>query len=177
MTLTSQNIFTPPINVNDMEKIEEMRVMRAIISAVLNNRKIVPGSELCSSSVCNIDDFDIEVMEKYLERWNQAIKEQDSKQAMSALQKQWRDLKDKHPDALLLFRLGDFYEMYNQDAQKGADILGITLTKRTNGKGKTVEMAGFPYHALDTYLPKLIREGERVAICDMCEDSKRQKRG
>ena len=177
MTLTSQNNFFKPLNVNNMEKIEEMRVMRAIISAVLNNRKIVPGSELRSSSVCNIDDFDIEVMEKYLERWNQAIKEQDSKQAMSALQKQWRDLKDKHPDALLLFRLGGFYEMYNQDAQKGADILGITLTKRTNGQGKTVEMAGFPYHALDTYLPKLIREGERVAICDMCEDSKRQKRG
>lgn len=162
---------------NDMEKIEEMRVMKAIISAVLNNRKIMCGSGLRSSSVHNIDDFDVEVMEKYLERWNQAIKEQENEQAMSALQKQWRDLKDKHPDALLLFRIGDFYEMYNHDAQKGADILGITLTKRTNGQGKTVEMAGFPHHALDTYLPKLIREGERVAICDMSDKPKRQKRG
>lgn len=159
-----------------MENIEEMRVMAAIVSAVLRNRKNMCGSGLRSSSVHNIDDFDVEVMEKYLERWNQAIKEQENEQAMAALQKQWGDLKDKHPDALLLFRIGDFYEMYNQDAQKGADILGITLTKRTNGQGKTVEMAGFPYHALDTYLPKLIREGERVAICDMSDKPKRQKR-
>lgn len=175
MTLTSQNIFTPPLNVNDMEKIEEMRVMRAIISAVLNNRKIVPGSELCSSSVCNIDDFDIEVMEKYLERWNQAIAEQEKEQADKAIQNQWNDLKAKHPDVLLLLRIGDFYVMYNQDAEIASEILGITLSKHSNSKFK--EQAGFPYHALDTYLPKLIRGGQQVAICDILEKPKQQKRG
>ena len=111
MTLTSQNKFFKPLNVNDMEKIEEMRVMGAIISAVLNNRKIVPGSELCSSSVCNIDDFDIEVMEKYLERWNQTIAEQEKEQADKAIQNQWNDLKAKHPDVLLLLRIGDFWQV------------------------------------------------------------------
>ena len=94
-------------------------------------------------------------------------------QKTSGIKNQWDDLKTKHPDALLLFRIGDFYEMYNQDARKGSEILGITLTKRTNGNIK--EMAGFPYHALDTYLPKLIREGQRVAICDMLEEPKRHK--
>lgn len=94
-------------------------------------------------------------------------------QKASGIKKQWDDLKAKHPDALLLFRIGDFYEMYNQDARKGSEILGITLTKRANGNIK--EMAGFPYHALDTYLPKLIREGQRVAICDMLEEPKRHK--
>ena len=94
-------------------------------------------------------------------------------QKSSGIKKQWDDLKAKHPDALLLFRIGDFYEMYNQDARKGSEILGITLIRRTSGNIK--EMAGFPYHALDTYLPKLIREGQRVAICDMLEEPKRHK--
>lgn len=174
MTLTSQNIFTP-LNVNDMEKIEEMRVMRAIISAVLNNRKIVPGSELCSSSVCNIDDFDIEMMEKYLERWNRTIAQHEKEQADKAIQNQWNDLKAKHPDVLLLLRIGDFYVMYKQDAEIASEILGITLSKHSNCKFK--EQAGFPHHALDTYLPKLIRGGQRVAICDILEKPKQQKRG
>ena len=91
--------------------------------------------------------------------------------------KQYNDLKQKHPDALLLFRCGDFYETYKEDAVKASNILGITLTKhskRMDEEGKPLKMAGFPYHALDTYLPKLIREGERVAICDQLE-SPRQK--
>ncbi|EYA36255.1 DNA mismatch repair protein MutS [Bacteroides fragilis str. 1009-4-F  len=90
--------------------------------------------------------------------------------------KQFLDLKAKHPDAVMLFRCGDFYETYSTDAIIAAEILGITLTKRANGKGKTVEMAGFPHHALDTYLPKLIRAGKRVAICDQLEDPKTTKK-
>jgi DNA mismatch repair protein MutS len=85
-------------------------------------------------------------------------------------------LKAKHPDAVMLFRCGDFYETYSTDAVVAAEILGITLTKRANGKGKTVEMAGFPHHALDTYLPKLVRAGKRVAICDQLEDPKMTKK-
>lgn len=90
--------------------------------------------------------------------------------------KQFLDLKAKHPDAVMLFRCGDFYETYSTDAIVASEILGITLTKRANGKGKTVEMAGFPHHALDTYLPKLVRAGKRVAICDQLEDPKLTKK-
>ena len=92
------------------------------------------------------------------------------------MMKQFLDLKAKHPDAVMLFRCGDFYETYSTDAIVAAEILGITLTKRANGKGKTIEMAGFPHHALDTYLPKLIRAGKRVAICDQLEDPKMTKK-
>ena len=88
------------------------------------------------------------------------------------LMKQYFDIKAKHPDAVLLFRVGDFYEMYGKDAVIGADILGIVQTKRAGGPGEFIEMAGFPHHALDTYLPKLIRAGRRVAICDQLEDPK-----
>lgn len=95
---------------------------------------------------------------------------------MTPMMKQYFDLKQKHPDAVLLFRCGDFYETYSQDAVTASEILGITLTKRANGKEKTVEMAGFPHHALDTYLPKLIRAGKRVAICDQLEDPKTTKK-
>ena len=91
----------------------------------------------------------------------------------SHIMKQWKELKAKHPDALLLFRVGDFYEMYEQDAKRGAEVLGITLTKRNTQAGPY--MAGFPYHALDTYLPKLIRAGERVAICDQLEAPKQKQ--
>lgn len=90
--------------------------------------------------------------------------------------KQFLELKAKHPDAVMLFRCGDFYETYSTDAVLASEILGITLTKRANGKGKTIEMAGFPHHALDTYLPKLIRAGKRVAICDQLEDPKLTKK-
>ena len=90
--------------------------------------------------------------------------------------KQYFELKEKHPDAVMLFRCGDFYETYSEDAITAANILGITLTKRANGQAKHVEMAGFPFHALDTYLPKLIRAGKRVAICDQLEDPKLTKK-
>lgn len=95
---------------------------------------------------------------------------------LTPMMKQFLDLKAKHPDAVMLFRCGDFYETYSTDAIIAAEILGITLTKRANGKGKTIEMAGFPHHALDTYLPKLIRAGKRVAICDQLEDPKLTKK-
>ena len=93
------------------------------------------------------------------------------------MMKQFYDLKAKHPDAVLLFRCGDFYETYAEDAVVAAQILGITLTRRNNGKENmpSTEMAGFPYHALDTYLPKLVRAGKRVAICDQLEDPKLTK--
>ena len=97
------------------------------------------------------------------------------KAAVSPIVKQYLDLKKKHPDAILLFRCGDFYETYKDDAVKASNILGITLTKsngRKDDEGKPLAMAGFPYHALDTYLPKLIRAGERVAICDQLEAPK-----
>ena len=92
--------------------------------------------------------------------------------AATPMMRQFLDLKAKHPDAVLLFRCGDFYETYCSDAIVASEILGITLTKRSNGKNdaaKAIEMAGFPFHALDTYLPKLVRAGKRVAICDQLE--------
>ena len=92
------------------------------------------------------------------------------------LMKQYFDIKAKHPDAILLFRVGDFYEMYGEDAVIGAEILGIVQTKRANGVAQHVEMAGFPHHALDSYLPKLVRAGKRVAICDQLEDPKLTKK-
>ena len=91
------------------------------------------------------------------------------------LMKQYYHIKAKHPDALLLFRVGDFYETFGDDAIRTAGILGITLTRRANGSASYVELAGFPYHALDTYLPKLVRAGQRVAICEQLEDPKQTK--
>lgn len=96
---------------------------------------------------------------------------------LTPMMKQFMSLKAKHPDALLLFRCGDFYETYLQDAVDASKILGITLTRRNNGGSKDpTEMAGFPHHALDTYLPKLVRAGRRVAICDQLEDPKLTKK-
>ena len=100
----------------------------------------------------------------------------DNEVVLTPMMKQYFELKAKHPDAVMLFRCGDFYETYSEDAVTASEILGITLTKRANGQSKTVEMAGFPYHALDTYLPKLIRAGKRVAICDQLEDPKTTKK-
>ena len=97
---------------------------------------------------------------------------------LTPILKQFYDLKAKHPDAILLFRCGDFYETYSEDAEKASKILGITLTRSSRTKdieGKPLSMAGFPYHALDTYLPKLIRAGQRVAICDQLESPKQSK--
>lgn len=92
------------------------------------------------------------------------------------LMKQYNGIKAKHPDAILLFRVGDFYETFGEDAIKAAEILGIVLTKRKNGAAATIELAGFPHHSLDTYLPKLVRAGQRVAICDQLEDPKLTKK-
>ena len=91
------------------------------------------------------------------------------------LMKQYFSIKRTHPDAILLFRVGDFYETFGDDAIKASEILGITLTRRANGAAAYVELAGFPHHALDTYLPKLVRAGQRVAICDQLEDPKLTK--
>lgn len=95
--------------------------------------------------------------------------------AETPLMKQYFEIKSKHPDAILLFRVGDFYETFSQDAIDASEILGITLTRRANGVAQSVELAGFPHHALDTYLPKLVRAGKRVAICDQLEDPKQTK--
>ena len=89
--------------------------------------------------------------------------------------KQYNAIKVRHPGALLLFRVGDFYETFGEDAIKASGILDIVLTKRANGSASHIELAGFPHHSLDTYLPKLVRAGERVAICDQLEDPKMVK--
>ena len=96
--------------------------------------------------------------------------------AETPLMKQYMEMKKKHPDAILLFRVGDFYETFSDDAIKASEVLGITLTRRANGAAAYVELAGFPHHALDTYLPKLVRAGHRVAICEQLEDPKLTKK-
>ena len=96
--------------------------------------------------------------------------------AETPLMKQFNTIKAKHPTALLLFRVGDFYETFGEDAIKTSKILGIVLTKRANGKAQHVELAGFPYHSLDTYLPKLVKAGQKVAVCDQLEDPKLTKK-
>ena len=96
--------------------------------------------------------------------------------AVTPMMKQFFEMKEKHPDAILLFRVGDFYETYGEDAIVASEILGITLTRRSNGGSGATEMAGFPHHALDTYLPRLVRAGKRVAICDQLEDPKLTKK-
>jgi len=100
----------------------------------------------------------------------------NQKYVETPLMKQYYSVKSKHPDAILLFRVGDFYETFGTDAIKASDILGITLTRRANGSASFVELAGFPYHALDTYLPRLVRAGQRVAICEQLEDPKLAKK-
>ena len=91
------------------------------------------------------------------------------------LMKQYNAIKAKHPGALLLFRVGDFYETFGEDAIKASKVLDIVLTKRANGLASHIELAGFPHHSLDSYLPKLVRAGNRVAICDQLEDPKEVK--
>lgn len=116
----------------------------------------------------NNHDAYVEILKNKGAQLSQNEKEQKGK--YSSIMKQWKKLKGKHPDALLLFRIGDFYEMYKQDAKRGSEVLGITLTKMN--ESKDFHLAGFPHQALDTYLPKLIRAGERVAICDQLESKK-----
>lgn len=121
----------------------------------------------------NNHDAYVEILKNKGAQLSQNEKEQKGK--YSSIMKQWKELKGKHPDALLLFRIGDFYEMYKQDAKRGSEVLGITLSKM-NGS-KDFHLAGFPHQALDTYLPKLIRAGERVAICDQLESKKTVSQG
>lgn len=121
----------------------------------------------------NNHDAYVELLKTKGAQLSQNEKEQKGK--YSSIMKQWKELKGKHPDALLLFRIGDFYEMYKQDAKRGSEVLGITLTKM-NGS-KDFHLAGFPHQALDTYLPKLIRAGERVAVCDQLESKKTVSQG
>lgn len=116
----------------------------------------------------NNHDAYVEILKNKGAQLSQNEKEQKGK--YSSIMKQWKELKGKHPDALLLFRIGDFYEMYKQDAKRGSEVLGITLTKMN--ESKDFHLAGFPHQALDTYLPKLIRARERVAICDQLESKK-----
>lgn len=105
-----------------------------------------------------------------------APKPKVAKVAETPLMTQYREMKKKHPDAILMFRVGDFYEMMGEDAVKASEILKITLTRRRNGKAGSIELAGFPHHALDTYLPKLVRAGQRVAICEQLEDPKQKQK-
>ncbi len=98
--------------------------------------------------------------------------EKQSSLTNTPLMQQYQEMKKKHPDAILLFRVGDFYEIFGKDAVEASETLGITLTRRVNGRDKYIELAGFPHHALDTYLPKLVRAGHRVAICEQLEDPK-----
>ena len=101
--------------------------------------------------------------------------EKKSSLTNTPLMQQYQEMKKKHPDAVLLFRVGDFYEIFGKDAVTASEILGITLTRRANGRDNYIELAGFPHHALDTYLPKLVRAGKRVAICEQLEDPKLKK--
>lgn len=117
---------------------------------------------------------------KYIET-TPTVKKEESKKSQSKgmsttlLMKQYEEMKQKHPDSILLFRVGDFYETFGKDAVEASEVLGITLTRRMNGKADTIELAGFPHHALDTYLPKLVRAGKRVAICEQLDDPKKVK--
>ena len=101
--------------------------------------------------------------------------EKKSSLTNTPLMQQYQEMKKKHPDAILLFRVGDFYEIFGKDAVTASEVLGITLTRRANGRDNYIELAGFPHHALDTYLPKLVRAGKRVAICEQLEDPKLKK--
>lgn len=108
--------------------------------------------------------------------WETVTEIESKKVAQTPLMKQWEEMKKKHPDAVLLFRVGDFYEIFGEDAQVASNILGITLTTRMNGKAAKIYLAGFPHHALDTYLPKLVRAGKRVAICEQLEDPRLRRK-
>lgn len=138
--------------------------------------------------ILNGDDYTIKLVESKDEISNakeetpttkeETKKAEEAKVELSPILKQFYEFKAKHPDAVLLFRCGDFYETYGFDAWEVSKILGITLTKSFKQKdkdGKPLALAGFPYHALDTYLPKLIRAGKRVAICDQLEDPRTKK--
>lgn len=133
--------------------------------------------EMKRSTSPDVDGTQLHEENEHREYHEEEKRQQQQMSNVPLIIKQYNDLKQKHPDALLLFRCGDFYETYKEDAVKASNILGITLTKhskRMDEEGKPLKMAGFPYHALDTYLPKLIRAGERVAICDQLESPKQK---
>ena len=148
------------------------------LAAVLYSDVLAGKLEEMKHSISpDVDGIQLHEENEHREYHEEEKRQQQQKSNVPPIIKQYNDLKQKHPDALLLFRCGDFYETYKEDAVKASNILGITLTKhskRMDEEGKPLKMAGFPYHALDTYLPKLIRAGERVAICDQLE-SPRQK--
>lgn len=133
--------------------------------------------EMKRSTSPDVDGTQLHEENEHREYHEEEKRQQQQMSNVPPIIKQYNDLKQKHPDALLLFRCGDFYETYKEDAVKASNILGITLTKhskRMDEEGKPLKMAGFPYHALDTYLPKLIRAGERVAICDQLESPRQE---
>src|SRR3954469_3453874 len=107
---------------------------------------------------------------------NRSMIKSAASEVETPLMKQYYSIKAKYPDAMLLFRVGDFYETFGEDAVRTASVLGIVLTRRANGSATYIELAGFPHHSLDTYLPKLVRAGMRVAICDQLEDPKLTKK-
>ena len=148
------------------------------LAAILYSDVLAGKLEEMKRSVSpDVDGTQLHEENEHREYHEEEKRQQQQMSNVPPIIKQYNDLKQKHPDALLLFRCGDFYETYKEDAVKASNILGITLTKhskRMDEEGKPLKMAGFPYHALDTYLPKLIRAGERVAICDQLE-SPRQK--
>jgi DNA mismatch repair protein MutS len=117
-----------------------------------------------------------EIKNRFPNTQNKIPLAKQKKAVETPLMKQYYQMKEKHPDAILLFRVGDFYETFENDAIRASEILGITLTKRANGSASYVELAGFPHHAIDTYLPKLVRAGMRVAICEQLEDPKKTKK-
>lgn len=148
------------------------------LAAILYSDVLAGKLEEMKRSVSpDVDGTQLHEENEHREYHEEEKRQQQQMSNVPPIIKQYNDLKQKHPDALLLFRCGDFYETYKEDAVKASNILGITLTKhskRMDEEGQPLKMAGFPYHALDTYLPKLIRAGERVAICDQLE-SPRQK--
>lgn len=148
------------------------------LAAILYSDVLAGKLEEMKRSVSpDVDGTQLHEENEHREYHEEEKRQQQQMSNVPPIIKQYNDLKQKHPDALLLFRCGDFYETYKEDAVKASNILGITLTKhskRMDEEGKPLKMAGFPYHALDSYLPKLIRAGERVAICDQLE-SPRQK--
>ncbi len=177
--ITKFDLKTPGREDDDVEESEKniklsnnnyTAIATGVLAAV-GGKENITGADYCATRLR------LEVKD------SSAVNEKAVKAAVSPLVQQYLDLKKKHPDAILLFRCGDFYETYKDDAVKASKILGITLTKsngRKDDEGKPLAMAGFPYHALDTYLPKLIRAGERVAICDQLEMPKQttsSKRG
>ena len=148
------------------------------LAAILYSDVLAGKLEEMKRSVSpDVDGTQLHEENEHREYHEEEKRQQQQMSNVPPIIKQYNDLKQKHPDALLLFRCGDFYETYKEDAVKASNILGITLTKHSkcmDEEGKPLKMAGFPYHALDSYLPKLIRAGERVAICDQLE-SPRQK--